>query len=317
VLFRRISQKKICLTIFAFSIIVLFLPLNENSHIECYNSNVGTTEDAYFKILDLEVDVSYNFTIDVEEYYQMDIGFSIHTDESPKKRNALVIVDEPGQGDETTLYTPETSVDHYVRAFSNYDWGFFTITVKENLTGIEKIVEPYRVPTDWSWLWTTASVVGGIFLLGFIISFLQNVVGAINWRGIRLPKINLNGSKIARGIKARRYEQLKRRVLREDQRKEKRELKKKAQLKIPLQIRQRTIRRDGVEIIYVSNKKPRDMVSGLDINFKEDEVVACPHCSNMSKKLILVEWLKVKGICPMCRKNILIEQCPKVEHKEE
>jgi hypothetical protein len=313
---RKNSQKKIGLVILVFGILILFLPLNENSNTLSYNSNVGTTDDAYFKVLDLEAGVVYNFTVDVEEYYQMDIGFSIHTDDRPKKRNALVTVDEPGQGDETTLYTPESSGDYYVRAFSSYDWGFFTITVKENLTGIEKIVEPYRIPTDWSWLWITASVIGGIFLLSFLITFLSNVVGVINLRSIRLPKIDIDGSKIMRRIKARRYERMKRRVLREDQRKEKRELKKKNQLKTPIQVRQRRIVKGGVEIIFVSNKKPRCMVSGLDVNFEEDEVVACPFCSNVAKKPMLVEWLKVKGICPMCRKNIIIEQCPKVEHKE-
>ncbi|MBK5112546.1 MAG: hypothetical protein KGD59_01680 [Candidatus Heimdallarchaeota archaeon] len=313
---RKNSQKKIGLLILVFGILILFLPLNENGLTQSYNSNVGTTEDAYFKVLDLEVGVVYNFTVDVEDYYQMDIGFSIHIDDRPKKRNALVTIDEPGQGDETTLYTPESSGDYYVRAFSNYDWGFFTITVKENLTGIDKTVEPYRIPTSWNWLWILASVIGGIFLLAFLIGFLSNVVGVINWRNIRLPKINVDGSKIMRRAKARRYERMKRRVLRKDQREEKKELMKKEQLKIPIQVRQRRVVKGGVEIIFVSNKKPRCMVSGLDIDFDEDEVVACPNCSNVAKKPMLVEWLKVKGICPMCRKNIIIEQCPKVEHKE-
>jgi hypothetical protein len=313
---RKNSQKKIDLFILVFGILILFLPLNENSLTQSYNSNVGTTEDAYFKVLDLEAGVVYNFTIDVEEIYQMDIGFSIHIDDRPKKRNALVTIDEPGQGDETTLYTPESSGDYYVIAFSNYNWGFFTITVKENLTGIDKTVEPYRIPTSWNWLWISASVIGGIFLLAFLIGFLSNVVGVINWRSIRLPKIDIDGSKIMRRAKSRRYERMKRRVLRKDQQEEKRELKKKNQLKIPIQVRQRRVVKGGVEIIFVSNKKPRCMVSGLDIDFDEDEVVACPNCSNVAKKPMLVEWLKVKGICPMCRQNIIIEQCPKVKHKE-
>ncbi|NPD90536.1 MAG: hypothetical protein HGN29_17620 [Asgard group archaeon] len=317
VLQRKNSQNKIGMIILVFSILLLFLPMNENSLTESYNSNVGTTDDAYFKVLDLEAGVVYNFTIDVEEYYQMDIGFSIHTDNRPKERNALVTIDEAGQGDETTLYTPEISGDYYIRAFSNYDWGFFTITVKENLTGIEKIVEPYRIPTDWRWLWVSASVIGGIFLLAFIIGFLSNVVGVINWRRIRLQKIDFDGSKIIRRVKARRYERMKRKVLREDQRKEKRELKKKSQLKIPVQVRQRRVVKGGVEIIFVSNKQPRCMVSGLNVDFEEGDVVACPYCSNVAKKPMLVEWLKVKGICPMCRRNIVLEQCPKVEHKEK
>ena len=125
--------RKTGLIVLVFGILILFLPMHKNIQTQSYNSNVGTTEDAYFKVLDLEAGVAYNFTLDVEEYYQIDIGFSIHTDDKPKKRNALVTVDELGQGDETTLYTPESSGDYYVRAFSNYDWGFFDITVKENL----------------------------------------------------------------------------------------------------------------------------------------------------------------------------------------
>jgi hypothetical protein len=109
---------------------------------------------------------------------------------------------------------------------------------------------------------------------------------------------------------------MKRRVLRKEERKERQALKQKEKLRIPIQLRQRPIVKNGVEIIYISNRQPRCMVSGLDINFVEDEVVACPECNNVAKKPMLVEWLKVKGICPMCRKNIIIEQCPKVKHKE-
>lgn len=309
--------RKIGITFLTISILLVILPMNESRFIQSYNSNVGTTDDAYFKVLDLESGIAYNFTIDVDEYYQMDVGFSIHIDDKPKERNALVTIDEAGEGDETTLYTPEISGDYYIRAFSNYNWGFFTITVKENLTGIEKIVEPYRIPTDWRWLWVSASVIGGFFLLAFIIGFLSNVIGVINWRRIQLPKIDFDGSKIIRRVKARRYERMKRKVLREDQRKEKRELKKKSQLKIPIQVKQRRVVKGGVEIIFVSNKQPRCMVSGLNVDFEEDEVVACPYCSNVAKKTMLVEWLKIKGICPLCRRNIVIEQCPKVEHKEK
>ncbi|NHJ33310.1 MAG: hypothetical protein FK732_10630 [Asgard group archaeon] len=313
---RKYPYKKNGLIFLVLSILLIFLSLNEKIHTQSYSSNVGTTEDAYFKVLDLEAGIVYNFTVEVEVYYQMDVGFSIHTDDRPKKRNALVTIDDPGQGDETTLYTPEISGDFYVRVFSNYDWGFFEITVKENQTGIVKIVEPYRIPTDWRWMWITVSVVAGLFFLSFLISFLSNTIGAVNWRSIRFPRINTDGSKIVRRIKNRRYERLKRRVIRKEERKEKKDLREKEKLQIPIQVKQRTVVRDGIEIIYVSNKEPRCMVSGLNINFDEDKVVACPYCSNVAKKPMLVEWLKVKGICPMCRRNIIIEQCPKVEHKE-
>ncbi len=317
VLLRKNATQRIGLIILILSILVFYSSLFENEYCFSYSSNVGTTDDAYFKVLDLEVGIVYNFTIDVEEYYQMDVGFSIHLDDRPKKRNALVIVDEPGQGDETTLYTPESSSDFYIRVFSNYNWGFFEITVKENGTGLPKIVEPYRIPTDWSWLWITASIVGGVFFLSLLINFLKNIIGAITWPSIRLPKINIDSSKIIRRIKTRRYERLKRRVFRKVERKERRELRKKKELRLPVQVQQRRRLRGGVEIIYVSNKNPRCMVSGLNMDFEKDDVIACPECGNVAKKPMLVEWLKIKGICPMCRKSILIEDCLKAEHKED
>ena len=297
------------------SVCILTLPIIGNTQIHSYNSFVDTNWDVYFKVLDLENLIVYNFTIDVEDYYQMDVGFSIHLSNKPKERNALVTIDESGQEDESTLYTPDISSDYYIRVFSNYNWGFFDIIVKENLTGIEKIVEPYNSPINWSWLWIPAIVVGSVMLLSLLFGFLSNI-GVFNIRNIRFPRIKFNGTKIVRRIKKRRYERLKRRVIRKEERKARREEKEKEKLRVPIQLKQKRKVRKGVEIIFVSNKQPRCMVSGLNINFNEDEVVACPECGNMAKKPLLIEWLKVKGICPICRKNIIIEDCLKAEYKE-
>lgn len=53
----------------------------------------------------------------------------------------------------------------------------------------------------------------------------------------------------------------------------------------------------------------RCMVSGLEIDFDIDRVVACPYCGSVAKYEMLAEWLKVKGICPVCRNELSIDEC--------
>jgi hypothetical protein len=33
-----------------------------------------------------------------------------------------------------------------------------------------------------------------------------------------------------------------------------------------------------------------------------DEFVKCPHCNTLAHRSHLLEWIKIKGICPVCRK---------------
>lgn len=60
----------------------------------------------------------------------------------------------------------------------------------------------------------------------------------------------------------------------------------------------------------------RGMVSGLLIDFEKDNVVACPYCGNIAKREMLAEWLKVKGICPVCKKKLSLDECPELDLDE-
>lgn len=302
-----------------FSFITIILTSNSPILTTGYNSYVDTIEDSYFKVLDLEEGITYNFTIDIEEYYQMDLGFSIHKDERIKDNSALLVVDNPGTGDETTLYVPESSDDYYIRAFSNYDWGFFTVTVKEHLSGINKIVEPYKIPIDWTWLWVVAIIIGGILALFLVIGFFMKIVAKLDWTNIHLPRIKLpeiNVDWFSRRERRRAtwaQSKARRQYMREKRKEARllRHLRTQREEKSPRDNHQRR-EISGISIVYVSDTTCKCMVSGLPINFTNEEIVACPHCGNIAKKPMLNEWLKVKGICPICREKIVIDFCPKV-----
>ena len=62
------------------------------------------------------------------------------------------------------------------------------------------------------------------------------------------------------------------------------------------------------------------MVSHLELHLKMDTLVACPHCEGIAKQELLEEWLEEKGVCPVCRRALRIEECLKVvlqENKRE
>ena len=57
----------------------------------------------------------------------------------------------------------------------------------------------------------------------------------------------------------------------------------------------------------------RCMVSHLRIHEEMDDVVICPFCRNFAKKILLEDWLKKKGFCPVCREALKITDCERVQ----
>jgi len=60
-------------------------------------------------------------------------------------------------------------------------------------------------------------------------------------------------------------------------------------------------------------EEARCMVSGLAIDFFTDEVVVCPYCSAFAKKELLMSWLEENTFCPVCRRELRINDCPEVQ----
>ncbi|MBN1330557.1 MAG: hypothetical protein JXA54_13870 [Candidatus Heimdallarchaeota archaeon] len=60
-------------------------------------------------------------------------------------------------------------------------------------------------------------------------------------------------------------------------------------------------------------EKARCMVSGLQLDFFADEIVVCPYCSAWAKKDLLSSWLNEKNSCPVCQRELDIEDCPLVQ----
>ncbi len=56
-------------------------------------------------------------------------------------------------------------------------------------------------------------------------------------------------------------------------------------------------------------KIPQCVVCCLPI-MKGEEFVNCPHCGSFAHKNHLIEWVKVKGICPYCRKRLTKSDLP-------
>ena len=52
------------------------------------------------------------------------------------------------------------------------------------------------------------------------------------------------------------------------------------------------------------------MVTGLPVDIKNDVIVACPHCGNMAERDVLLKWLEKEKICPVCRKNVTVDDVP-------
>ena len=68
--------------------------------------------------------------------------------------------------------------------------------------------------------------------------------------------------------------------------------------------------------VYFLDEIPYDakcMVSGLKLDFKNDTIVVCPFCSAWSKKELLATWLNDKQVCPVCRRKLLLDDCPTVQ----
>jgi len=57
-------------------------------------------------------------------------------------------------------------------------------------------------------------------------------------------------------------------------------------------------------------ERAKCMVSGLEINFLMDEIVVCPFCSAWAKKELLFSWLSENDFCPVCRRELLMKDCP-------
>jgi len=50
----------------------------------------------------------------------------------------------------------------------------------------------------------------------------------------------------------------------------------------------------------------RCIVCNLIINPAKEELIYCPHCNSPAHRSHLIEWIKIKGFCPKCKKDIKI-----------
>ncbi|MHA1144488.1 MAG: hypothetical protein ACTSRW_07110 [Candidatus Helarchaeota archaeon] len=52
------------------------------------------------------------------------------------------------------------------------------------------------------------------------------------------------------------------------------------------------------------NEKKKCIVCNLIIKDDDDEIVTCPHCRKQAHKKHMLDWLKIRAVCPNCKKKI-------------
>ncbi len=55
--------------------------------------------------------------------------------------------------------------------------------------------------------------------------------------------------------------------------------------------------------LSLEDKFAKCVICFLEI-VEEDEIIRCPHCDNPAHKSHFLEWLKIKGFCPICKKRL-------------
>jgi len=55
------------------------------------------------------------------------------------------------------------------------------------------------------------------------------------------------------------------------------------------------------------NKVDRCSVCNLLIK-KEEPIAHCPSCKHPAHRTHLLEWIKIKGICPICKQKITVDK---------
>ena len=55
------------------------------------------------------------------------------------------------------------------------------------------------------------------------------------------------------------------------------------------------------------NKVDRCIVCNLSIK-KEERIAHCPSCGHPAHRDHLLEWIKIKGICPFCKRKITADK---------
>jgi len=60
------------------------------------------------------------------------------------------------------------------------------------------------------------------------------------------------------------------------------------------------------KVVTTKSKQLRCIVCNLVINPSNEEVVYCSHCHSPAHRSHLIEWVKIKGFCPVCKKEIKI-----------
>ena len=69
--------------------------------------------------------------------------------------------------------------------------------------------------------------------------------------------------------------------------------------------------------IYYIDEIPYDakcMVTGLKLDFITDDIIVCPYCSAWAKRELLASWLAENDFCPVCRRELHLQDCPTVEY---
>ncbi|MBD3191625.1 MAG: hypothetical protein GF308_13340 [Candidatus Heimdallarchaeota archaeon] len=149
-----------------------FLGLVYTSHDSLgIEGNLPEGQTLYFKINNLAMGVQYN--ISVIPSTTIDFQFRVFSDRQCTEQ--VLFSDQSSVEIESSLFTPTNSGDYYLRLEASFGWGGFTLTVKEQLTGIQKTIELYSLPR-LSWYWIVLPAIGGLVLLVILYFIIASIV---------------------------------------------------------------------------------------------------------------------------------------------
>ena len=73
----------------------------------------------------------------------------------------------------------------------------------------------------------------------------------------------------------------------------------------------------GVVKITYNEEVAIGMITHMQIDEEEKEIIACPYCLNIEKEELMSMWLKEKKKCPVCRREISMKECLQVKFEKE
>jgi hypothetical protein len=87
-------------------------------------------------------------------------------------------------------------------------------------------------------------------------------------------------------------------------------------LNIPKEIPNKSESVIQISKVYFLEETPnignKCMVTSLPLDFDNERILVCPYCGRFALASALIKWLKIKAVCPACKRPLGLADCPEV-----